>query len=131
MLILEKDRTRIVTDERGETVMRLINVGGHCVAVSFEKTVMVLLNGSLSSSRPPVVRVNRVSLRYEAEVKYLGITTNDGGKFIQNLDKVTDKLMNVVRHIHRILQCKLGPTRRALQIHDVLFVACATYGVLV
>lgn len=56
-----------------------------------------------------------ISLRYEADVKYLNIITNGRIKFNPQLDKVKDKLMNLLGQIRRGLRCEWGLIRRAVR----------------
>lgn len=51
--------------------MTVINAWTRSVVVDIplEKSVMMLLKGRLSSSRPPVIRVDGIILRYEAKMK--------------------------------------------------------------
>lgn len=43
------------------------------VAVSVEKTLQILLRGFFDRGRPPTTRLNCRCVRYEREVKYLGV----------------------------------------------------------
>lgn len=67
---------------------------------------MILLKDSLSSGKPPVVKVYKVSFKYEDAVKNLDIDMNERGK----LKRVSDKLVNVIEQIRHVLR-ELGLAR--------------------
>lgn len=99
-----------------------------CERVAGQKTVMMLLKGSLFHSRPSVIRMNGTSLRYKTVVKYLEISIGEGMSFLPHFERVNEILLNVVGQIHRVLRCEWGLTRLAVRvIYGGLFVACATY----
>ena len=55
------------------------------VDISMDKTVTMLLKGRLSPVRPPIVRVNGVSIRYVTQGKYLGLTMSERMCLISHL----------------------------------------------
>lgn len=82
LLVLVKSQSRKSLETRSECVMNLVTERRNStdVTVPPENTITMLLNGSLSSNRPPVIRVNVASYRCQAEVDYFGISMNDKDK---------------------------------------------------
>ena len=94
LLILIEGQSRAELERKGEQVMREVSEWGNRVGVevSRDKTVMMLLKGTLSLSRPPVIRFGDVSLRYVTQVKYLGITMSERMSFLLHFSVVREKL---------------------------------------
>lgn len=131
LLIVVEGQTRADLESCGGQAMRIVsewsaNVG---VEVALDKTVMMLLKGKLSLSRPPLVRSGGASIRYVTQVKYLGLVVGERMNFLPHLTHVRDKLTTVASMVRRILRSDWGLSRRAVRvIYGGLFVACAAYG---
>lgn len=131
LLILIEGQSRAELERKGEQAMSIVTGwGDHVgVGVASDKTVMMLLKGKLSHSRPPLIRSGGVSLRYTTKVKYLGIMVAERMNFLVHPVYVRDKLNAVVGRVRRILKSDWGLSRRATRvIYGGLFVACAAYG---
>ncbi|GBP92381.1 Putative 115 kDa protein in type-1 retrotransposable element R1DM [Eumeta japonica] len=131
LLILVEGRSRADLENLGERAMRVVSEWGQGVGVevAMGKTVTMLLKGRLSRGRPPLIRSGGISLRYETQVKYLGIMVGERLNFLVHLSYVREKLTAVVGKVRRILRSDWGLSRRATRtIYGGLFVACAAYG---
>ena len=131
LLVLVEGQSRADIERlAGECMSKVFEWGESVgVSVALDKTVMMLLKGKLSRTRYPNVQVNGVSLRYETEVKYLGIRMSERMGFLTHLKYVRERLWNVVGQVRRVLKCEWGLSRRAVRtMYGGLFVACATYG---
>ncbi|KAH8398413.1 hypothetical protein KR215_009766, partial [Drosophila sulfurigaster] len=73
LLILIEGQSRSEIEAGARECLRIVCDWGDSVGVGLaaDKTVAMLLKGKLSTSRPPVVRLNDVSLKYVTEVRYL------------------------------------------------------------
>ena len=131
LLLLVEGRSRFELERAGGQFLEIVNSWGLGVGVdiSMDKTVTMLLKGRLSPVRPPIVRVNGVSIRYVTQVKYLGLTMTERMCFTPHLAILKERLQAVVGKVRRILRSDWGLGRRAVRtIYRGLFVACATYG---
>ena len=89
----------------------------------------MLLKGRLSPSRPPIVRLNGVLIRYVTQVKYLGVTMSERMCFTPHLVSLRERLQAIVGQVRRVVRFDWGLSRRAVRtVYRGLFVACATYG---
>ena len=75
-LLLVEGRSRAEIEKKDPRLMSLVGdwssrVG---VQVSVDKTVLMLLRGQLSPTRPPNIRSAGKAIRYVTQVKYLGLT---------------------------------------------------------
>ena len=75
LCMIEADNRKEIED-MGTEVMEMVVAWGKGVGVemSRENTVIMLLKGSLSDSRPPNVRVQDQCVKYTKKVKYLDIS---------------------------------------------------------
>lgn len=131
LLILVDGQSRSAIEAGARECLRIVRDWGDNVGVSLatEKTVTMLLKGRLSASRPPVVRLDGVSLKYVSVVKYLGIAFGERMCFMPHLTGLRARLIGVVAQVRRILRSDWGLSRRAVRtIYGGLFVACAAYG---
>lgn len=131
LLILVEGQSRAVLENLGERAMGIVREWGESVGVevAMDKTVMMLLKGRSLQARPPLIRSGGISLRYETQVKYLGIMVGERMNFLVHLPYVRNKLNAVVGKVRRVLRSDWGLSRRATRtIYGALFVACATYG---
>jgi hypothetical protein len=131
LLLLIEGQSRLQIERKGEECMKLVCDWGEFVGVNvaMEKSHSLLLKGSLAKTRPPIVRVQGVSLKYVTQVKYLGLTISERMCFVPHLISLRDKLLTVVSQVRRILRSDWGLSRRAVRIiYNGLFVACATFG---
>lgn len=74
------------------------------VSVSENKTVMMLMKGTLSSTRHPSVKVNRKCVKYERYVKYLGVWVGERMSFKPHLGYLRNKCVNVVGKLRRVMK---------------------------
>lgn len=131
LLLMVEGQSRLDIERKGGILMGLVGEWGLRVGVdvAMDKTVCMLLKGRLAGSRPPIVRMNGVSLKYATEVKYLGLTMSERMCFIPHLVHLREKLVRVVGQVRRVLRSDWGLSRRSVRIiYEGLFVACATYG---
>ena len=77
--MLVEGNTRAVLERRAEEAIGLISAWSSDVgvAVSSEKSTMMLLKGRLSYIHTPIVSVNSIRLTYSKKVKYLGINVGE------------------------------------------------------
>ena len=102
------------------------------VQVSLDKTVMMLLRGRLSLTRPPNVRCPDKALKYVQQVKYLRLTVGERLNFMPHLQVMMSKMMTAVESMKRILHVKHGLSRRAVRIiHKGFFKQCGLFGAAV
>lgn len=131
LLMMVEGQSRSEVERLACRMMSIVSGWGAEVGVSvaMEKTEMMLLKGRLSSARPPLVRVDGVSLRYVTEVRYLGVTMGERMCFAPHIGRVRDRLVGVVAQVRRFLRSDWGFSRRAARLmYGGLFVACAAYG---
>ena len=131
LLILVEGRSRAELETVGTSLMRIVHEWGQKVgvAVSLDKTTMMVLKGPSFARRSPVIRINGVSLRYATSVKYLGIRVGEGMGFAGHFLELKDRLTVMVNALRRVLRRDWGLGRRAVRIlYKGLFVACAAYG---
>lgn len=131
LLLMVEGRSRLQVELLASRLMGVVCQWGDSVGVSvaMEKTVTMLLKGSTSERRRPFVTANGVSLKYETEVKYLGVTMAERLDFKPHIRCVREKLVGVVGQVRRFLRSDWGFSRRAVRtIYSGLFVACATFG---
>ena len=134
LLLLVEGQSRAELERRGTALMQIVaewsrKVG---VQVSLDKTVMMLLRGRLSLTRPPNVRCADKGLKYVQQVKYLGLTVGERLNFLPHLKVVRSKMMTAVESMKRILRVKHGLSRRAVRIiHKGVFKQCGLFGAAV
>ena len=131
LLLLVESDARHGLETRGVEIMRIVERWGDSVGVRIasEKTVAMLLRGRLSASRPPVLRMTGWNIRYDTQVKYLGIHMSERMCFMPHLAELRRKLTGTVGMMKRVLTQEWGLSRRAARIiYGGLYVACATYG---
>ncbi len=134
LLLLVEGHSRSEIERAGGRFLEIVHSWGVGVGVdiSMDKTVTMLLKGRLSPARPPIVRVNGVSIKYMTQVKYLGLTMRERMCFTPHLVSVKERLLATVGKVRRVLRSDWGLGRRAVRtIYRGLFVACATYGAAV
>ena len=92
-------------ERRGDEVIRIFCDWGTQVGVDVatDKTVMMLLKARLSHARHSSIRVGDNCIRYETEIRYLGIAMRERKHFHVHLDHIREKLV-VVGKVRRILK---------------------------
>lgn len=83
------------------------------LALSLRKTHAVLLEGKLSKSRPPIVRLSGGNLRWTDRTVYLGIHLDTGLTFIPHIIYLRDKV-NSLNMKFRRLCCGTGEDGRRM-----------------
>lgn len=74
------------------------------VSVSKEKTVCMLLKGSMAETRCPNERVNDVCVKYVTCVRYLGVWMGERMSYKPHLVRMRQKCVNVVGKLRRVLR---------------------------
>ena len=105
LYMTEVDNRREIEDV-GTKIMEMVVAWGNEVAVeiSREKTVMMLLKGSLFDSKPPNVRVQEKRVRYVKEVKYLGISFSERMNFRPQVESLGGRVIRVMGKLRLVLR---------------------------
>lgn len=130
LLLVEAD-SRSNLERKSEDLMTLVSNWGikAGVAVSMEKTVMMLLKGRLSLTRPPIVRYAGATVKYVTSVKYLGLTIGERVNFNIHLKSLKTKLTTTISAVKRVLKFEWGLSRQAVRIiYKGLMLACVMHG---
>ena len=109
LCMIEADNRKEIEDV-GTEVMEMVVAWGNGVGVeiSREKTVMMLLKGSLSDSRPPNVRVQDKRVKYVKEVKYLGIRISERMNFRPQVESLGGRVIRVMGKLRRVFEERMG-----------------------
>ena len=95
------------------------------------ETVMMLLKGSLSDSRPPNVRIQDKRLKYVKEVKYLGTRVSERMNFSPQVESLEGRMIGLMGKLRRVLRKERNLDKRTVRvIYKRLVVACASFGVM-
>ena len=116
-------------EDVGPEVMEMVVAWGNAVGVemSREKTVMMLLKGSLSDSKPPNVTDKRVT--YVKEVKYLGIRVSERMNIRSQVESLAGRMIGMIWKLRRALRKEWGLDKRTVRvIQKELVVACVSFG---
>lgn len=96
--------------------------------MSDDKTVIMLMKGTMAVSRRPSVCMNGKLIRYVECVKYLGVSVSEKIHFKVHLERMKVKITNVVGQI-RVLKSEWDMRKRAVRIvYKSLCGACVMYG---
>lgn len=134
LLLLVEGMSRSEVERMGTRFMAEVVDWGMRVGVnvSKEKTVCMLLKGRLSASRPPIVRVNGVGMKYVVVVRYLGLNIGERMSYKPHLAVLHKKTAGVVGCLRRVLRKDWGLNDRTVRmIFRGLIVPCITYGAIV
>lgn len=130
VLLVEGD-TRLELERLGERFVGLASAWGARVGVdvSTSKTVQMVLKGHLSSSRPPFITLNGVSVRSVREIKYLGIWMTERFNFRVHLNKARVKSTIMAGRFSRVLRKEWGLGRKAMTtLYKGLLTSVVMYG---
>lgn len=131
ILLVIEGRNRVELERKGTEWMRMVCEWGESVGVSVskEKTVMMLLKGTMARTRCPNVRMNDVCVKYVPCVKYLGVWMSERMNFKVHLEKLRGKTVSVMGKLRRVLRSEWGLRKKAVRIlYKGLFSACVMYG---
>lgn len=131
VVLVERDSRRALEVEAERIMSSLVS---ECDAVKLtiarEKTVMMLLKGSLSAMRPPVVRVGNGGLRYVTQFKYLGVTLGERLSIDGHVRAVGSRALDAFMKVCRLAGSEWGiGYRELLAIYRGLFLGILLYGV--
>lgn len=132
LLIIIRGVSRKVLEEIGCVAMRMVAEWGQSVGVevSENKTVSMLLKGSLSVNRPPNVRMLNKQVRYVKETKYLGVTLGERMNFKPHLVQLHKKVQMIMGGFKRVLKRDWGLGRKAFEVwYKGMILACVGYAV--
>ncbi|EFA13507.2 Putative 115 kDa protein in type-1 retrotransposable element R1DM-like Protein [Tribolium castaneum] len=131
LLVLVEGNSRRDLESRGsEYLGAVLNWGRHYgVEVSATKSSTLILKGTLSSTRPVLVKAQGISLKSDKKVKYLGIHVEERLKFGNHLKLLRKKIVDVASGLRRVIRDDWGLGRTAIKtIFNGLLMACALYG---
>ena len=91
------------------------------IEVPVDKTVMMLMKGSLSHTRTRSVRYGAHAVKYVTEVKYLGLAVRKRLNFNYHLQSVNEKLRKSVGAVKRVLRVHRATKKsRTLQFYELV-----------
>lgn len=131
VMLIVRGNSRVELEKVGNKMMNAVYEWGVSagVSVSETKTVCMMMKGSFSWGRMPVIRVNGVKVKWVRELRYLGVTVTERMRFEQHLRKMKGKIASVVGKLRRVMRKEWGLRRRVVRIlYKGLLTACAVYG---
>lgn len=134
LLLIVEGSSRVSLEPRCSAVIELAMEWGARVGVevSFAKTEAMMLRGWFNHSRMPKIIVGQHRVRFQKELKYLGVHVSEGMKFEVHIRETTDKIRTVVGPLRRVLKRDWGLKRRAVRTWvNGLLTPIATYGAVV
>jgi hypothetical protein len=72
------------------------------LALSTEKTEMLLLKGKLVAERPPIIKINGKSIGRRQAIKYVGVHFESGLKINKHLEEITLKARNLFNSLAKV-----------------------------
>lgn len=130
LLVIEGD-SKADVGMNGTRLLGIVQNWGETVEVpvSIDKTSQILLKGFLDVNTPPRILLYDRCVKYESNVKYLGVWMSERMNFRIHVNKLKDKMVNVVHSMQRVMRTDWGLSKRSLMIvYTGLFLPCIAYG---
>jgi hypothetical protein len=100
------------------------------LALSTEKTEMLLLKGKLVAERPPIIKINGKSIRRRQAIKYVGLHFESGLKINKHIEEITLKARNLFNSLAKVVKARWGLVPAAIRtLYKGLFEPIITYAV--
>lgn len=80
----------------------------HKLKISPNKTVAMLIKGKMNKDRNPIIKIDSGSIKFDSQVKYLGIMLDNRCNFISHAKYVRDKITSYISTIKRIAKQEWG-----------------------
>lgn len=114
LIILEGRNRRILERSSRSALQHAIAWGARVgVEVSFQKTEALMLRGAFNLQRRPIILIDDHRVKFQAQVKYLGIWTAAGLRFERHLREMKEKLLGTILPLRRVLKRDWGLKRKA------------------
>ena len=114
IMILVAGNARNELQEKGQEVVT--RVSALCtrkkLALSAQKTEMLLVKGKLDVERPPIIKISDRNLRMEQTIKYLGVHLERGLKVNRHVQEITGKCPKTFQQPRESGQGEMGTRTR-------------------
>ena len=98
------------------------------LAISTQKTEMLLVKGKLDAVRPPIIKIDGRNIRMEQATRYLGVHLERGLKIIRHVQQMTRNCQKLFSSLARVAKAKWGLGNAAMRtLYKGLYEPIVTY----
>lgn len=131
LALLLKANSRRGLEDLGKKIMPVLEDWCRLnkLKISASKTTAMLVKGRLDKNRLPIIKMDKVNIKFKTEMKYLGLILDDKMNFIEHTKYLRNKMTNLVMAIRRIAREKWGIKRHIIEVlYNAVALPIVTYG---